>query len=883
VSRQLQSPPCLLDGALRHAAWHSFLPGVIPGSGSGSGSTWCDARVWFLCTPRPSRDAGADDGALYRHPTAPLLTFATGAATAGRERCRRRACRRRRRTLPPGGTPPRPVCRVGGKPPRARAGGDEGGVEATVDGCAMADGSTSGRGVREAVGMDFLAAARAGNVGAVEAAVADDSSVVFFLGGSRDETALHIAAVHGHKEVVEVLLRAHAAVDAEDNLLFTPLHGAAHGGHEKVAEVLLRAHAAVDAKGSRGVTPLHVAAENGHKDVAELLLRADARVDAVFWYGWTPLRLATRNKKLDVVRLLLEWRADPANFRPHRARAGLSPTSKLIRDAFDEAVPMTEQELGSAKAAWRAVANAAGTDVAAADPVSHALVALQAVYDGFVAAPDTLSVDALEAALTPPDDRDVRWHVLAHRVLLYAARVGIFGAETAREKAKRRIFWFGRIYGSMMSVLSPCDRVIVSALVRDAEENGLLELYHISDVDVGLELHDTFYAEVVDIHRCLADLREEANCAGQQLRAAIKQLDELGRYMVDKEARQRKVALAKSAVKIGVSLAPVVGSILGVTVDVVAELADGLPGGAAAVVRCLADPTNMAAARQVLVMVGNVEDRLSPAQTEQLSEAVHPFESVAALEGELGSVATVLELPSGKEGEGILDAVSDTAGDGEAGEAASDAGSDPLEDFQGTTRDAAIEQGVDMADELRSRAASLPAVPPAAHPPPSAGGVGRTTPPPPSASPSVATPAAAAASHFPPSTGAGSGAFPPAAPPAPPAVPADGAGAAPQPPAATPRSSDAVFFARARDWTDAEVAERLVERVARVYDAPKRAELAAIVRAAAAKHCVTGESLVRSPDPPAMAVCLLGDWERRVGVLVSVTSFIEDVQRFAAQ
>jgi len=91
------------------------------------------------------------------------------------------------------------------------------------------------------------------------------------------------------------------------------------------------------------------------------------------------------------------------------------------------------------------------------------------------------------------------------------------------------------------------------------------------------------------------------------------------------------------------------------------------------------------------------------------------------------------------------------------------------------------------------------------------------------------------------------------------------------------------LFAGARDWTVTETAERLVERVARVYDAPQRAALAAAVRAAAAEHCVTGESLVESTDAREMAVGLLGDWGGRLGVVVSVTSFIQDVRCFAAQ
>jgi len=36
--------------------------------------------------------------------------------------------------------------------------------------------------------------------------------------------------------------------------------------------------------------------------------------------------------------------------------------------------------------------------------------------------------------------------VLAHRVLLFAARADVFGVETVEETAARRVDWFERVY-----------------------------------------------------------------------------------------------------------------------------------------------------------------------------------------------------------------------------------------------------------------------------------------------------------------------------------------------------------------------------------------------------------------------------------------------------
>jgi len=187
----------------------------------------------------------------------------------------------------------------------------------------------------------------------------------------------------------------------------------------------------------------------------------------------------------------------------------------------------------------------------------------------------------------------------------------------AAKTAARGVVWCRRVCQPVIGVLTPCDRAVVASLVRRAADNGLVEQLHISVAGMAMELHTTLYAEVLGIHRCLADVRKDGDCVGQQLRAAIEQVNNIEQYIVDKE-RERKVALAKSAVKIGACLAPMVRGVLGATVDVVAWLADGVPGGAAAVFRCVSYPTDLAAARQVLVIVGNVEDELSLAQAERL-------------------------------------------------------------------------------------------------------------------------------------------------------------------------------------------------------------------------------------------------------------------------
>ena len=60
----------------------------------------------------------------------------------------------------------------------------------------------------------------------------------------------------------------------------SPLHFAAMSGHAETAEVLLRAGISRDARTKVDRTPLHVASQEGHLDIVDLLIRNGADVEA---------------------------------------------------------------------------------------------------------------------------------------------------------------------------------------------------------------------------------------------------------------------------------------------------------------------------------------------------------------------------------------------------------------------------------------------------------------------------------------------------------------------------------------------------------------------------------------------------------------------------
>ena len=60
----------------------------------------------------------------------------------------------------------------------------------------------------------------------------------------------------------------------------SPLHLAALNGHHDIAEILMRSGCSKDARTKVDKTPLHLAATEGHATLVEVLLRTGAEVDS---------------------------------------------------------------------------------------------------------------------------------------------------------------------------------------------------------------------------------------------------------------------------------------------------------------------------------------------------------------------------------------------------------------------------------------------------------------------------------------------------------------------------------------------------------------------------------------------------------------------------
>lgn len=102
-----------------------------------------------------------------------------------------------------------------------------------------------------------------------------DVNHLFEFEGNIKFSLLHVAAVYGHKDVVEFLLKSKADIHAKDNYGWTALHFAAFYGHKDVVAFLLEKGANLLLRNKNGKTPRDLAKNN---DIKELFKKEEERM-----------------------------------------------------------------------------------------------------------------------------------------------------------------------------------------------------------------------------------------------------------------------------------------------------------------------------------------------------------------------------------------------------------------------------------------------------------------------------------------------------------------------------------------------------------------------------------------------------------------------------
>ncbi|WBA81036.1 ankyrin repeat domain-containing protein [Endozoicomonas sp. GU-1] len=147
------------------------------------------------------------------------------------------------------------------------------------------------------------------------------------------ETALHLAALHGSKRIIELLVNKGADVNAKTSYGWTVMQ-CAHkkGSITPLIRCMVNAGLKIDARCDNcGSTMLAHAAREDRWELVEFLLGKGARVNAEINIRGTALHLAVRQGRQDVIKMLVNHEANINVRSHHKGKSVLHDAARLGR------------------------------------------------------------------------------------------------------------------------------------------------------------------------------------------------------------------------------------------------------------------------------------------------------------------------------------------------------------------------------------------------------------------------------------------------------------------------------------------------------------------------------------------------------------------------
>nr|XP_029730251.1 uncharacterized protein LOC115267411 [Aedes albopictus] len=120
------------------------------------------------------------------------------------------------------------------------------------------------------------------------------------------KASLHLAVIHGHRNLVQLLLRRGVDINVRSTDGWSALHYAVQHKRVAISKLLIDKGIDVNARDKHKWNALHIACDNGDADLANMLKQKGAQLDAKTIEDKTALDLAALKGYTEIVKILIE-------------------------------------------------------------------------------------------------------------------------------------------------------------------------------------------------------------------------------------------------------------------------------------------------------------------------------------------------------------------------------------------------------------------------------------------------------------------------------------------------------------------------------------------------------------------------------------------------
>jgi len=455
----------------------------------------------------------------------------------------------------------------------------------------------------------------------------------------------------GASRPLQTLDRDGAEDVVADSLASMTLHTAAADEDVGAVAALLASGAAIVEVEEDGHTPLHPAAAAGAVDAAEASVFAGAAVDGPA--GVAAHRVVALAARLqEVVHLLIQHVATVAkSWMFGKQRVGVLSLifgEKRLVQRSEESDTLTNAER---RAAWRAASAPSDAACCTNSSSNETFARLQAAHQRFLVTPSDLTPMELKSLLPHDLTLDAKCVWQAHQLLLLALRLGLFARGTPGLANRWQESLFGYVYMKALMQKQPYDGRLQKSIFNSARRHLSLDCDDASFPPKNWKgwSESQISGELTVVYLRLGLFQTALTGAGDVVCDTVKRLFGLPSYAADGGNPRVHETVVTSLTTIGFALAPVVVQALLLASGGSAMTAADRNAAAAAVNAFLADPADLASARQVLchaiawrstIAIDAAPRRTAAqrAQVERIGVMLQPYKSLAALEAVLAWV-----------------------------------------------------------------------------------------------------------------------------------------------------------------------------------------------------------------------------------------------------